>query len=228
MKCKIIIVMLVILTVVGLFSYHYRRALKRKLIQVKDVLVQVIWEKRSYEMEQKCSCTSRSLRLRRDVYKQVHIPKLQKMKHLTFIDKEHTKNKLISANKLVKIEPKLYKIKDLRHSSSYLTPKGKEILDELALRYKMQLKGTKSENSQFRISSLTRTHEQQKQLSALNKAATMHQSAHSYGQAFDIDYLHTRDCHESLLALEKVLTLMQTEGKILLCPEKDCIHVTVL
>jgi hypothetical protein len=47
--------------------------------------------------------------------------------------------------------------------------------------------------------------------------------------AFDIYKLTSSDknCIIGMNALQEVLTQMQGEGKILLCPESKCIHVTV-
>ena len=60
-------------------------------------------------------------------------------------------------------------------------------------------------------------------------AATKGTSTHSYGVSFDINTVVGDNgyCERRTQVLKKILTEMQKEGKILLCPESKCIHVTV-
>lgn len=175
-----------------------------------------------------CSCTNKTLNLNNFDYKTVHIPKLKKNKALTFINNERTKNRLINQGKLIEIKEIGYKVKKLTHSSRHLTPRANHVLEEIAHRFQVQMKGSADEKSYIRISSLTRTDKQQKSLSSFYSAATKGKSAHSYGQAFDIDFVISKDCSFARKTLEILLNEMQKEGELLLCPESGCIHVTVL
>lgn len=175
-----------------------------------------------------CSCTNQTLKLKSADYKTVHLPKLKNNQSLTFIDNERTKQKLLKQGKLIPIEERGFRVKKLTHSSQHLTPKAKKVLEELAQRFKEQMIGSADEKSYIRISSFTRTDEQQKSLSANYRAATKGISVHSFGQAFDIDFVISKDCGKATKSLESLLNQMQKEGKILLCPERGCIHVTVL
>ena len=51
---------------------------------------------------------------------------------------------------------------------------------------------------------------------------------HSYGIAFDIAYVKSKECATNLFALEEVLNEMRKEDRILLYPERGFICVTVL
>lgn len=115
------------------------------------------------------------------------------------------------------------------NSSKNLTPKAYEILIEMGRRFQEKLKDTKNENDYFEITSVLRTEEQQKIIRLkYPNAATQGNSTHSYGVSFDIAYIESKKCKLSIKALEEVLSEMQHEEKILLCPEKKCIHITIL
>ena len=48
-------------------------------------------------------------------------------------------------------------------------------------------------------------------------------------EAFDISKVKTYENFEiSLASLKKILSKMQKDGKILLCSESECIHLTVI
>ena len=50
-----------------------------------------------------------------------------------------------------------------------------------------------------------------------------------YGVSLDISkMMYKSSCNYSLKALEKALTEMQSQGKLLICPEKGCIHITIV
>ena len=90
-------------------------------------------------------------------------------------------------------------------------------------------KNTNEKNSYFELSSVLRTDKQQEVIrKKYPKAATFNNSTHSYGVSFDIAYLKGSSCNTLNRTLNKVLNDMQAEEKILICPEKDCIHITVI
>jgi hypothetical protein len=83
----------------------------------------------------------------------------------------------------------------------------------------------------MRVTSLTRTAEQQKRLTRQNYNAIDRESTHSYGASFDIAFLdrpdNRSDCSLPTLAAQKVLERFQEAGRILVIPEGQCLHVTV-
>jgi hypothetical protein len=196
--------LLIMIIGAGIFSWQHRKQLHR-------------WVKQQQKQESKqtrapkqlaCSCTNQTLKLKSADYKTVHLPKLKNNKSLTFIDNEKTKQKLLKQGRLIPIEERGFRVKKLTHSSRHLTPKARDVLEELAQRFKEQMKGSTDEKSYIRISSLTRTHEQQKSLSNISKAATKNISAHSFGQAFDIDFVISKDCSFATKTLEMLLNEM--------------------
>ena len=112
----------------------------------------------------------------------------------------------------------------------HLTPLALKRLNELGELFRENLKGTKDANSYFVISSVTRTEKQQNEIKkAYPNAATKGKSTHSYGVSFDISkMMYKSSCKNSLQALEQALTEMQSQGKLLICPEKGCIHITIV
>lgn len=206
----------------GIFSWQHRRQIYRWVKQ------QQLNIQKDITKVQACSCTNQTLKLNSVNYKSVHLPKLKNNKALTFINNEKTKNRLINQGKLIAINERGYKVKKLTHSTRHLTPHANDVLEEVAQRFQQQMKRNTGEKSYIRISSLTRTDEQQKSLSAFYNAATKGISAHSFGQAFDIDFVIAKDCVKATKTLGTLLNQMQKEGKLLLCPERGCTHVTVL
>ena len=112
----------------------------------------------------------------------------------------------------------------------HLTPLALKRLNELGRLFRKNLEDSKDANSYFVISSVTRTEKQQKQIvHAYPNSATRNKSTHSYGVSFDISkMMYKSSCNYSLKALEKALTEMQSQGKLLICPEKGCIHITIV
>lgn len=175
-----------------------------------------------------CGCTKHHVRFKRDKY-EVH--------------REHAKRlngHKVLTDKMVHTSPMLAKVHDgkgyrvdrhkLTHSEPYLHKDAYKVLQEMGRAYADQVKDTKAEASTFHISSLTRTKEQHERLrrSPAGRNASPNISAHSYGASFDIyKFDNTESCSESRKALEAVLKEFQKKGRVLLCPEGNCIHVTV-
>jgi hypothetical protein len=91
------------------------------------------------------------------------------------------------------------------------------------------LKNTNENNSYFEISSVLRTEQQQIEIrKKYPNAATLNNSTHSYGVSFDIAYVKGNSCNLLNNTLNTILNQMQAENKILICPEKGCIHITVI
>ncbi len=175
-----------------------------------------------------CGCTKHSIRFKRDHY--------EEHRHQA----ERLNNNVILTNKAILRSPMLAEVQDgmgyridrhkLTHSQPYLHKKAYKVLQEMGRAYSDKVNGTKAEGSTFHISSLTRTTEQQEKLrrTPSGRNATPNVSAHSYGASFDIyKFDNTNSCNLARKAFEAVLKEFHKNGRILLCPEGNCIHVTV-
>ena len=178
-----------------------------------------------------CSCTSKSLHFQRDSYSDKHRPMAKQVTGGRFIEDKAKLRAYLEENQLVTIsDHKGYHIQSLGHSSKHLTPLAKQRLEELGSLFRKNLKGTPDAKSYFLISSVTRTEAQQCKIrKAYPGSATLQKSTHSYGVSVDISrVMFKRSCKSSLKALEKAIDQMQGEGKLLICPEKGCIHLTFI
>jgi len=175
-----------------------------------------------------CGCTRHSVRFKRDSY-DLHRHHAHELNNGVIVTEA-----LVSAQRtLAKVEDgKGYRIdhRQLTHSVPYLHPDAYQVLREMGAAYVDRVKGTEAEGSDFRISSLTRTSEQQEKLrkSAKGVNATPNVSTHSYGASFDIyRFANAYDCGAAQKAFGEVLLEFQQAGRILLTPEGNCVHVTV-
>lgn len=177
---------------------------------------------------QGCDCTWETLYLKKDNFLEAHKPAAKRIGF--YVKNEEFREKWINSGKLVDVEESEgFGISELDYSTAHLTPLARKRLYELGHRFRESIEDPNQKSSYFLVSSITRSVPQQEMLTRSNSAATKSHSPHSYGVAFDIYNLVSPDnhCQAGLLALEKVLSAMQQEGKILLCPESKCIHVTV-
>jgi hypothetical protein len=176
-----------------------------------------------------CRCTSTSLHFQRDSYAKKHRPMAQKTTKNRFIEDKKKLKELLKDNHLVKIsDGDGYHIQGLKNSSKHLTPLAKKRLVELGTLFRENLNGTPDAKSYFIVSSVTRTDGQQCIIrKAYPRSATQQKSTHSYGVSVDISrVIYMSSCKEALKALERAIDQMQGEGKLLICPEKGCIHLT--
>ena len=203
------------------FIWHYRYTLKRIIIYKISFLFKT--------NNNLCSCTWSSFKLKGDNYKTEHLPNAMRQTNNLFIDDKRDLNKQVRRGNLVTIENNPgFKIRYLKESSKHLTSYAYKILIEMGRRFHYKLKDTEQKNSYFEISSILRTEVQQKKIrKKYPNAATFNNSTHSYGVSFDIAFLKSKDCSVSIRALNQVLNEMQLEDKILICPEKGCLHITV-
>lgn len=175
-----------------------------------------------------CGCTKHHVRFKRDNYEdhRHHAAELNK--------------RVIVTEQVIKESSLLTKVRDgkgfridhhqLTHSEPYLNRQAFKVLREMGEAFSSKVKNTEAEGSTFHISSLTRTIEQQEKLrkSPAGRNASPNVSAHSYGASFDIYKLdNTNSCTQARKAFEEMLVEFQKAGRILLCPEGNCIHVTV-
>ena len=186
-------------------------------------------ETQTLSSNKSCSCTSKSLHFQRDSYSDKHRPLAKKASGGRFIEDKAKLKEYLDEHQLVPIsDHKGYHIERLGHSSKHLTPLAKQRLEELGSLFRKNLKGTPDAKSYFLISSVTRTEAQQCKIRKVYPgSATLQKSTHSYGVSVDISrVMYKRSCKNSLKALEKAIGQMQGEGKLLICPEKGCIHLT--
>ena len=178
-----------------------------------------------------CRCTSTSLHFQRDSYAKKHRPMAKKTTKNRFIKDKKELNKLLKEDYLAKIsDSDGYHIQGLKNSSRHLTPIAKQRLIELGKLFRENLKGTPDAKSYFIVSSVTRTEGQQCVIRKVYPGnATQQKSTHSYGVSVDISrVIYKSSCEEALKALERAIDQMQGEGKLLICPEKGCIHLTFI
>jgi hypothetical protein len=216
------VAILVSLLILSPVFWKYRRTIKR--VVRNEVYSSINRDKNV------CSCNWNSLNLKRDDYKTKHLPGAIKSSDNLFIKNKKILNKQINRGKLIEIENnKGYKIRNLNDSSSHLTIDAYETLKEMGVRFHNLLKNTNEKNSYFELSSVLRTEKQQEEIrKKFPKSATFNNSTHSYGVSFDIAYVKGSSCNKANKALNSVLKEMQEEEKILICPEKGCIHITVI
>ncbi|WP_313386766.1 DUF5715 family protein [Chishuiella sp.] len=139
-------------------------------------------------------------------------------------------NRYVSKGNLVKIQQRGYgwRLGNLTHSHSYLVPKGRDVLRNIARDF---VKST-GQNF-FVVTSLTRTLHDQNRLRGINSNASSNDSSHNFGSAFDISYVRfnhkIRPDAKLEKALEKVLQTYVKTGKIYYVKESKirCFHIVV-
>ena len=123
-----------------------------------------------------------------------------------------------------------YHLVRMTHSEPYLLRDTKAILDEIGRRFAESMEGTPEEGASIRVTSLTRTQQQHKKLRRRNRNAARGNSTHNYGASFDIyaiDRLNNKmSCGNPTWVLQEILRKMQNEGRILIIPERGCMHIT--
>jgi hypothetical protein len=211
---------------IGIVAYPKRVKIKR---EVKKVLS--LKERMRRRVSPTCDCTWNSLSLNRDDFTTLHKPTAKRITNGMYLINEKTRKKWINSGKLLPVdENEGYAIAKLDYSKAYLTAIARKRLYELGQRFRETIKQSEVKRSYFVVSSVTRTQVEQAAIcEKYPRACTKDHSPHSYGVAFDIYQIVSpnNDCRTGLKALEKVLHEMQAEGKLLLCPESGCIHVTV-
>jgi hypothetical protein len=200
------------------------------LVFIKDVL----WKDEQARTEEMagpaefCGCTRHAVKFKRDPY-DLHRHHAHELNQGIIV----TEAVVSGQRMLTKVEDgKGYRIdhRQLTHSVPYLHPEAYKVLRDMGRSYAEKVKGTDAEGSDFRVSSLTRTSEQQEKLrkSAKGVNATPNVSTHSYGASFDIyRFANAYNCGAAQQAFAEVLLEFQQAGRILLTPEGNCVHVTV-
>ena len=145
---------------------------------------------------------------------------------------EEQYKKLRRGRKLVHIEtcPK-YVVRDLTHSSPYVVPKVKELLDDIADRFQEKPQS----KARFVVTSVLRTEEDVKKLRRVNGNAST-ASCHCNATTIDISYVRfeadpvkPRGDYELRLALAQTLHELRSAGRCHVKIERKqyCYHITV-
>ena len=205
-----------------LILYPYRHRIRKRANNVAQHMPVRIFKNHH------CNCERSSLP--KDNYKRKHRPMAIRATGNGYIKTAGILNKFLRRKKLVEVrENDGYWIPYLTHSSRHLTPTANKRLIELGRRFRSSLKETENKKDYFVVSSITRTQAQQKDLAKRDPGATKDKSTHSFGVSFDISEVRSKaSCKKGMDALKNILLEMRDEGKILLCPENDCVHVTVI
>ena len=178
-----------------------------------------------------CSCNKRVLKLPKNPYT-AHRQAARNLPNSFFVKDKAEMNAGKKRGKLASVtDGRGYHIAPLSHSYALLLPEVKSLLEDMGHAFADQLEGTPSEGSTFRVTSLTRTAKQQARLGRRNYNAIDEASTHSYGASFDIAYTdrpnNDADCSAPTRAIQHVLSTFQKSGRILVIPEKNCMHVTL-
>ena len=175
-----------------------------------------------------CKCRVQAVDLPKDPYAK-HRSEAKRLSGDKFILNDKRRSELLENGELVSIPLIMgLKIRSLTHSSRDLHKNALPRLQELITRFTATCEARGIKEGELILSSVTRTEDQQKQIrKRFKKAATPGKSAHSFGAAVDILGVSGKgSCSQIKKALYDVLKNMRSEGKILLCPEGQCIHVT--
>ncbi len=144
--------------------------------------------------------------------------------------------KRVAAGKLVKVKGgKNYVIDRLTHSSPYLTRDSKELLEEIARRFRKKTSEKGLYGTKLIVTSMTRKTENIKKLRRNNSNASEN-SPHQYGNAFDITYkrfivkkMVMTNCDHKYMkeALAEIILQMKKEGECWATYERgqNCFHV---
>lgn len=179
-----------------------------------------------------CSCCKKTIRVPRNPYTR-HVKAARSLPNSFFIKSNSDIDWGVNTNKLVSVEDgRGYRIGKLKHSKPFLLPEVKQLLEDMGNDYADALAGTDSEGTKFRVTSLTRTDAQQRQLARRNYNATRGKSTHSFGASFDIAFMDRPNekatCSRPTREIQKLLVRYQDEGRILVVPEGGCMHITLI
>ena len=179
-----------------------------------------------------CSCCKKTLHIPKNPYTR-HQAAARSLPNSFFVKNDSELNYGLSVNKLVAVhDGRGYRIDRLKYSKALLLPEVRDILEEMGHDYADALEGTDSEGTVFRVTSMTRTDDQQKRLTRRNRSATRGKSTHSYGASFDIAFMDRANskanCNRPTREIQKLLLKYQNEGRILIIPERGCMHITLL
>lgn len=178
-----------------------------------------------------CSCSKHTMKLSRNPYTQ-HQKRARTLPGSFFVKDKRELTAGANRGDLERI-PEVgrgYHLDRLTHSEPFLLPAAREILEEMAARFADAMEGTPDEGASIRITSLTRTKDQQRRLRRRNANAFNGVSTHNYGASFDVAFIDRPNegvtCGGPSWALQTILQDMQKAGQILVIPEGICMHIT--
>ena len=178
-----------------------------------------------------CSCSKYTMKLARNPYTQ-HQKRARTLPGSFYIRSKASLAAGAERGDLERI-PEVgrgYHLYGLSHSEPFLLPSAREVLEDMANRFADAMEGTADEGASIRITSLARTQSQQDRLRRRNANAFKGKSSHSYGASFDVAFIDRPNesvtCPGPTWAMQTILKDMQNEGKILIIPEGNCMHIT--
>lgn len=178
-----------------------------------------------------CSCSKYTMKLARNPYTQ-HQKRARTLPGSFYIKSKASLAAGAERGDLERI-PEVgrgYHLSGLSHSEPFLLPAAREVLEDMGNRFADAMEGTADEGASIRITSLTRTQSQQDRLRRRNTNAFKGKSSHSYGASFDVAFIDRPNksvtCPGPTWAMQTILKDMQNEGKILIIPEGNCMHIT--
>ncbi len=179
-----------------------------------------------------CSCCKKTIRIPKNPYTR-HQTAARSLPNSFFVKNDAELQYGLSVSKLVEVsDGRGYRINRLKYSNAVLLPEVRDLLEDMGNDYADALKGTDSEGTVFRVTSMTRTNNQQRSLRKRNRNATKSLSTHSYGASFDIAFMDRANdddnCNRPTREIQKLLLRYQNEGRILIIPEGGCMHITLL
>lgn len=206
-----------------LILFPYRARIKKQILNYRNAMIQRVAPKNN------CSC--KSMNLPKDDYAFAHrVGAIRATKNGFILNDKVLLQKIRSGKLIPAQEGDGYWMQNAQNSTKHLTPLANKRLLELGKLFRSKLAKTANSRDYFVITSMTRTEVQQEAIrKKYPNQATKGSSTHSFGVSFDIAELKTTaDCKVGHEALTAALRQMQQEGKILLCPESTCMHVTVV
>ena len=177
-----------------------------------------------------CACNKRVVPLPKNPYT-AHRAAARSLPNSFFVKNDTELRAGKSRGNLVNVGPgRGYHMAPMRDSHMMLLPEVRDLLVDIGHAYADRLEGTPSEGTRLRITSMTRTDVQQQRLSRRNYNA-IDQSTHSYGASFDVAFMdrpnNKANCSLPTRAAQEVLKAFQDDGRILVIPEGNCLHITL-
>lgn len=138
-------------------------------------------------------------------------------------------NKLVRMGKLRNvISNEYYIIDDLTHSSPYLMPKAILFLKDLSKLYTNKCNIKSVQLIPFKISSLTRTKTDVKNLMKVNENA-IYNSSHLKGKTFDVNYRAFNNNKTQTICFIEALKELRNNNRCFVKFESNgCLHITVI
>lgn len=217
------VILAIYFLLLALILFPYRGRIKKNLLGYKNTLIQRVAPRNN--------CTCQNMALPKDDYASAHRVGAIRATKNGFILNGKVLQQKIKSGKLIRAqESDGFWIQNAQNGTNYLTPLANQRLIELGKLFRSKIANTENSRDYFIISSITRTEAQQEVIrKKYPNQATKGSSTHSFGVSFDIAELSTKaDCKVGYAALTAALSQMHQEGKILLCPESTCMHVTVV